>query len=73
MSMSAAINTVVFVAVFASYFFIVYRLIRVERALRTLLIILLKSALDTEAGTFSPGQGKLLRRAIVEARKLVGL
>lgn len=73
MSMSAAINAVIVVALCGLYFFIVYRLIRVERALRTLLIILLKSALDTQAGTFSPGQGKLLTRAIVDARKLVGL
>lgn len=71
--MSDAINTVVFVAFFARHFYCVYRLIRVERALRNLLLILLKSALDTQAGTFSPSQGKLLTRAILDARKLVGL
>lgn len=74
MSVSAAINAVVFVSLVALHAFLLHRLIRVERALRNLLAALHAAAIEeAETGKVAFASAESLHAAIVDARKAVGL
>lgn len=74
MSLSAAINAVVVLALVALHAFLILRLIRVERALRNLLAALHAAAIEeVETGNVAFASSESLHAAIVDARRLVGL